>query len=435
MDEDKELTGEVIETPSLLAAAINKKFAEYNDLMSKSATKDDWAKLVMESKDILNKIEVKDKAMSEMKTEFEKLQAAAKEQGEELSKMKNFYKHEEQRVPLSTKMNEFTSSKEFKMLADGNSSKAKFEIATKDVAFTGTYGSGAARQPFMPFDVPQGPDLENFDVRVVVPTGVTDSTSLEYPTERAASLTDATATKGENVALAESTLGFTMATATATKLGAFIEVSRAALRNTSWLNTYISGRLMAMWIKALNTQVIAGAGAGTDLTGLVSSANAFTSIDDSFLAGITSPNNFSVLNCAKGAMEENYFLTANSYFINPVDRVLMSESKDTTGNFIDTATFLNRNATNYDGVFGMRGISSADITAGTYLVASVSPANMQLLFNGPIEILATDSHASQFIADLVTIKIQGYAMLPIYKAGSLVTGTFATDIGNLTEGA
>jgi hypothetical protein len=190
-----------------------------------------------------------------------------------------------------------------------------------------------------------------------------------------------------------------------------------------------------MWIKALNSQVIAGGGTGTDLTGLVTSANAFTGIDDSFLAAITAPDKFDVLNCAKGAMEQNYYLTANTYFVNPVDKTLMASQRDTTANFINTATFLARNETQYTRAFGMNAVSSADITAGTYLVASVAPSNMQLLFNGPIEILMTDAHSSNFTADLVTIKIQGYAMLPIYRSGSLVTGTFATDIANLTSGA
>jgi len=441
MAEEKNVIGaDEIKDMAQFAAALNSQFKKYNDLLSGTATKDEiklkHAELIVENKKILENVKAEGDAIEDMKKKMADFTETIKAQGATIEKMKTaFIPGEDQKTPFHVKLKEVTSSDMFKKFANGDVDKMRYEMQFKDVAFTGTYGSSAARQAYMPFNVPQGPDLESFDVRVVVPTGTTDSTSLQYPTERAASLTDATATKAENTALAESTLGFTMGTATAQKLGAFIEVSRAALRNTAWLESYINGRLLAMWIKALNTQVIAGDGTGTNLSGLVTNQNAFTGIDDSFIDAIDSPNNFSVLNCAKGAMEENYFLTANAYFINPVDKVLMSETKSTIGEFVDTASFLSRDSMGYTGAFGMRSVSSADITAGNYLVAAVAPENMQLLFNGPIEILMSDSHASNFIADLVTIKIQGFAMLPIYKAGSLVGGTFATDIGNLESGA
>ena len=61
---------------------------------------------------------------------------------------------------------------------------------------------------------------------------------------------------------------------------------------------------------------------------------------------------------------------------------------------------------------------------------------MELLFNGPIEVIATDSHASNFIADLVTIKVQVQAMLPIYNANALMKcTTTAGAITTMTTGA
>jgi hypothetical protein len=162
-----------------------------------------------------------------------------------------------------------------------------------------------------------------------------------------------------------------------------------------------------------------------DLNGLVNQANTFAGTN--FAAQIPNANYFDVLNCAKGEMNGLYYQVANTYLINPYTGTILTSSKNTISDFVSPATFLQPNNAGYSGAFAMRQYESADITVGEYLVANISPSNMQLLFNGPIEVMATDSHASNFIADLVTIKIEGRVLLPVYNANSLMKGTFTTD--------
>lgn len=431
----EELKGEVIGTPELLAAAINKKFAEYNALLAKSASKDDWARLVMESKDVLNKIETTDKGMADMKAQFEKLTESMNIQGETLAKLKQFTPSGDQKKTMNSKIQECISTPQFKDFTDGRTSKARFEIEMKDVAFTGTYGSGAVGQAYMPFQVPQLPPAENFDARLILPTGIIDSSSLQYPTERAAGYTNAMTHESENSAANESTIDFTMGTAYATRIATFIEVSRSALRNSAWLNQYISNRLMQAFIAELNSESIAGAGSGAGmvadnaLKGLLAFANTFTGTN--FAGEIPNANYFDVLNCAKGEMNGLYNIVANTYLVNPYTSTILTSSKNTISDFVSPATFLQPSATGYNGAFGMRQIESKDITVGTYLAAAINPAYMQLLFNGPIEILATDAHASNFIADLVTIKLEARVLLPVYNSNALMKGTFASDLSTI----
>ncbi len=83
----------------------------------------------------------------------------------------------------------------------------------------------------------------------------------------------------------------------------------------------------------------------------------------------------------------------------------------------------------------MASVESSDIVVDAFLVAAIMPAYMQLLFNGPIEILATDAHASNFISDLVTIKLEAKVMLPVYNANALIKGVLATELAAITPGA
>jgi HK97 family phage major capsid protein len=439
-EEVKRLTGEDITTPEMLAAEINKAFAKYNNLLSLTATsqqvKDIQASLIVENKELLNSIKSSGDEMDKMKKELEKFTDTVKVQGETITMLKTYSSGAENRETFQQNIMKQLEKGVFKDIADGRTSKAKMSIETKDVAFgatVGSYGSGDAQHAFMPFQVPQMPPLEQADVRLVVPFGTINSDKLDYPQERAGSLTDAMATATENGNSTESSFGFTMSTVVAHRFTAFVEISRAALKNTGWLANYISNRLMAQFVKALNTNIIAGTGSGSTVTGLVSSANTFLAGASSFAGTIEGANYMDVLNCAAGEMEEKYFLSPNTVLLNPVNARVLASTKNTIADFINPATFLQRDSMGYTTIFGMKPEKFADITKDTYLVAALNAAYMQLLFNGPVEIMASDSHASNFIADLITLKLEASAMLPIYNANALMKGTLSTDLTAITK--
>jgi hypothetical protein len=439
-DEVRPLTAEDTATAEVLAASMNNIVKKYNSILSGTAMAKDVnqlkADIIIQTREIQQVLEAGGEEMGKLKKSFDGLMDVIKVHGESITVLKTAFDPKTQKRSFAEVVNEQLLKGAFKDVAEGRTSKGKMSIETKDVAFgatVGSYGSGDAQHAYMPFQIPQMPPLENADVRLVVPFATIDSDKLDFPQERAASLTDATATKAENAPAGESTFGFTMSTVVAHRFTAFVEVSRAALKNTGWLSQYISNRLMAFFIKKLNTNVIAGTGAGTDITGLVASANTFKAGASSFANLQADPNYIDVLNFAAGEMEELYFLTGNTAFLNPVNARVMAGMKNTIADFINPGTFLTSNNMGYTQMFGMTPKKFADITKDTYLVADINPAYMQLLFNGPVEIMATDSHASNFIADLITLKLEASAMLPIYNANALMKGTFSTDLTAITK--
>ena len=121
--------------------------------------------------------------------------------------------------------------------------------------------------------------------------------------------------------------------------------------------------------------------------------------------------------------------------MNPTDAAIAAISKTTIGDYIDPRSFLQSNNMGYTSMWGLRNIESGNITKDTFLVAAINAAYMELLFNGPIEVIATDSHASQFIDDIVTFKIQVQVMLPVYNTTALSKGTFSTAKNIMKSGA
>lgn len=433
------LTPEEVNTPQLLAEAVNGQFSKMASMIQgvekTKSSKEDWAKLVMENKEILNQLEVSTKADMEIKAQLEKMQQAAKEQGEHIARVTQYmpttevktFGSEVTRQLKEGVMDEFIEQK---------AAKGRMEIKTDEIFFGGmgggtTVGSaGAAQHAAMAFTTPQFAPMENADVRLVVPTGTINSSKLDYPQE--AAYVDATAAKLENAPGVQSGITFEMKSATTTRITTFIEVSRTAMRNTSWLIQHINNRLMSHLIKAINTQVIMGNGQTVNLKGLVPSAIAFDTKKASFAGSVLSPTPMDVFNLAAGAMEESSNITPDTILLNPVNRRIMASAKNTIADFINPSTFLRSDSANYNSIFGMTPVGMKDIVAGDYLVAAMRPEFLQLLFNGPIEILATDSHAANFVSDLVTIKITANVMLPIYNVNALMTGTIATDIATIT---
>ena len=82
-------TGEPQKDAALVKAFLDKEMANFLTMIQKSATKEEWAHLTVDMKDMLGKIEASDKVMAEMKKEAEKFYEACKMQGETLTNIKS----------------------------------------------------------------------------------------------------------------------------------------------------------------------------------------------------------------------------------------------------------------------------------------------------------------------------------------------------------
>jgi hypothetical protein len=439
MEGVKELTAEDTATAEMLAASMNNIVKKYNALLSNTVEAKDFnqtkADIIIATREIQTKLDAGGEEMGKLKKAFDGLMDVIKIQGDSITTLKTAFDPKISRKSFRDAVHEQLEKGVFKDISEHKSSSGYMAIETKDIAFgaSGAFGAGDAQHAVMPFQVPQMPPMEQFDVRLLLPTGTIESSKLDFPQERAASLTDATASKAENAAAAESSFGFTMTSVVAVRIPAFVEISRTALKNVNWLSNYISNRLMAFFVKELNRESIAGTGAGTDLNGLYNQANTFLAGAGSFAGSVANANYMDVLNLSAGEMEELYYLSPNTAILNPVNARILASTKNTIADFINPATFLRSDALGYTTIFGMNPVKSADITKDKYLLANINPAYMQLLFNGPVEIFATDSHASNFIGDLITLKIESMVMLPVYNANALMKGTLSTDLTAITK--
>lgn len=435
----EKITVDQIETVEQLAAVLNKMETNAKEAISKAATagavKQVQADLIVELKEISDKIEATKGENEALKKKLDEMTESMKAQGLVITNLKTAFEPSGKKSTFSAEVKKALEGGAFNSIADKKASNASFQIETKDIAFGGFYGgasyqAGAAVQPVMPFAAPVVTPEEDFDVRTVVPTGNTSSSILEFPVER--SWTDNMGALAENADSVESEVTFTMTSVQAIRLSTHITVSRTALKNVSWLSNHISTRLMAKFVKYLNTQTLIGAGTTVYLKGLLQYATTFTA---GGLAGTMPYANWvDVLLAARARNYEVNKIKPNVVFVNPLDAVQITSIKSTIGEWANKEPFMTVSPSGVVSVMGMQIIESFDITAGTYLMVQVSPQNMQLLFNGPIEILATDSEASNFLKNLVTIKLEAECMLPVYHEGAIIKGTFVDDLAAIKGG-
>ncbi len=206
------------------------------------------------------------------------------------------------------------------------------------------------------------------------------------------------------------------------------KISRFALRDVNWLANYMQNTLMNALITKLNTGVLADDGTSNTLNGLLNQANTFagTGLENKF----PNADYFSVLRAARAEMGKTYKRIPNSYFLDPLDAAVMDDTRTTIGGFLN-ASFAAQGPIGYNSVLQMNKIEAGDITDGGYLIADLQPSTAQLLFNGPIEILASDSDDDNFGKDLVTIKIGANVMMPVYNTNALLKGTLADDLNTI----
>ncbi len=428
MAEEKILDAEAVKDPEMFIAVMNKQFQKYNGILADTATKGEvkqaFADLVIENKDILSKVTTSDEKMDALKKQLEKFTDVVKIQGESITTLKTAFDPKTQRKSFREAVLEQLQKGVLTQIFEKKSNQAVFQIEMKDIAFTGTYGAGAATQAVMPFQTPVFTPEEDFDIRTVVPTGNADNDKLDYPQEY--SITDNTGALAENAAGTESEIEFTMAQVTGKRIHSWIKVSRSALKNVNWLANHISTRLLGKFVKYLNTQSLTGTGLTVYLSGLVTNATTFTA--GSLAGTFENANELDVFIAARARNYQVNHVKPNVIFLNPLDAARLYSLKSTTKDWVNREPYMTVDPNGLVRVSGMPIIESFDITAGTYLMANNSRQYMELLFNGPVEIRSTDSADDDFQKNLVSISLEAEVLLPIYNTGALITGTLADDL-------
>jgi len=419
---------DTIKTPEELAKEINEALSGIRDMIKKSATKeeaealkDDIAKLRNEfpQEEYADKIDSIEQSVKELSNKVKNVSIVGMPNGVTL------------RDRIKEQLETETWQKHLKNRAEGESPIANIE--TKDINWgaAGANGTNDVVQNAMPFLVPQYPFEEPFDVRSVFPVGSIDTGSLDYPQELL--YTDGMGMLAETGGSSETSITFQMVTENAHRIATFAEVSRRALRNTTWLSAYLANRFMEKFVKLLNTQSLVGDDTGENLNGVYNQATAYAA------AGAftdTIPSGESTLIDAVIAMKSQLYDTANVManvcMVSPVTHYQLTVQKTTTREYAYEQQLAQVDSMGMWRINGMTLIMSKDIPDGEALIGLVAPTVLELLFNGGLDMSTTQSHASNFIGSIVAFRFEADVLFPVYRPYAWIKGDLATVQDDIT---
>lgn len=303
---------------------------------------------------------------------------------------------------------QFTDSDAYSEFSSGNSTKATFEAQNNIVV-----GSDTTVAPDRRGGVVGGP-FRSLRVRDVIPQGETSSNSIEYMRELL--FTNAAAeTQEGNFAYPESTITFELVTSPVRSIGHHIFISKQMLEDAPAVASYVNGRLIYGVEYRIDQQILTGNGTGQNLSGIFNGTN-YTAITGAVLNDDQYKNIRRAI--AQVALAD---YTAEVVFLNPADCANIDLLKTTDEQYIST----DPRAQNVKTVWGLPVVETNAMTAGSFLVASLSQA-AQLTNRRGIMVEMTDAHNDNFTKDIVTLKASARAALEIYRPASMVGGLLVT---------
>lgn len=222
----------------------------------------------------------------------------------------------------------------------------------------------------------------------IVPAGQSNAYMYE------STFTNNTAESGENAALTESADAWSQATDTFVTVGTFIPVTEEILEDSAECYDLIQNRLRAMLLQRLDGQIVVGDGTGSNLTGFYAASGVQTQArgsDTSFEAI------YKAIGKCNGA---SAYGNANVIVMTNADWYALSILKDSTGRFLlgDAGQGIPKV------LFGLPVVLSDAMASDTGLVCDTNWSSLRLKHD--IRIKVSDSHASNFISNVLVMKAE-----------------------------
>lgn len=234
-----------------------------------------------------------------------------------------------------------------------------------------------------------GKPLASLDFLNVINTATTDSDVVEWLEET--TYTNSAAETAEYTAAPESAVAFTVRTSNVLEVPHFIPVTRRALADAAFVESWINSRLIDGVRRRLQTQVLSGAGSG-DFTGIYNTSG-IGSIDRS----VTGLSVVDSLHRAITTVRTNAFQDPDFIGIHPEDLEAIRLTKfdavsaaDGKGGYLFGAP----NTAGPTTLWGIPVIAHAAFTAGSPLVGVGREAT--LFVREGLSVSASDSHANYF---------------------------------------
>lgn len=236
-------------------------------------------------------------------------------------------------------------------------------------------------------------------------------------------LTNNAAETTEGSGKPESTFSLTQKSGTAATIAHFLNVTRQAAEDDSQMQGYVEGRLSFGLNKRLEDQVLGGNGTAPNLRGILNTSG----IGTYTAATTTEAALISIRKAITVAQLSEY--SPDSIVLNPVDWEAVELSADTAGLFRVSP---NAQDALSPRIWGLNVVVTNAITGttfgttgGTYLVGAFKEGATLWEREG-VRLYLTDSHASNFASNILTLLAECRAALTVWRPKAFVKGTFGT---------
>jgi len=264
------------------------------------------------------------------------------------------------------------------------------------------------------------PDRRN-RIRDLILQGTTSMQAIEYIRET--SFDDQTDVTAEGSEFNQSDFDLTAYTATVRKITTYIMLSEEMMEDVEGMTSYILARLPGKINKDEDTQILKGAGTGSNLSGLSTNATAYSDA----LADTKVQRIDVLVDAVRQVVDDEYMPSA--ILLHPADFYKIALTKDSNGQYI-LPWFLGVTTAQLAGV---PVVMSTAQTSGVFDVITREAA--QVFFKKQLTIeFSNQSEDSEdnFIKGMVTVRAQKRLALAIYRPTSLLTGTFSVALAQGT---
>lgn len=212
------------------------------------------------------------------------------------------------------------------------------------------------------------------------------------------------------------------------KIAGWIKVSKEMLEDLAFVRNEINNDLMESVEDILENALLNGAGTGSNLSGIYTTATAW--VGTGFSATIVAPNLADVVLTAVAQIESNKF-RASHVILHPRDIAKLSLSKTTQGEYT-YGSFVQNVVTGTQLIAGLEIISTTWMTQGQFLVADMSKANVRMRETLNVQVgYVNDDFSRNMVTILAEMRLAAFVKLNDVNA--FVKGTISTAITDLTK--
>jgi HK97 family phage major capsid protein len=305
----------------------------------------------------------------------------------------------------------FIENEEFKAFAAQNRPKGRLIIDVKDISSLTTDAAGSVgalieNQQVGLVELPQ----RRMTIRALIASGQTNSNTIEYDKEKV--FTNSATPVADGALKPQSELQFEEATATVRTIAHWMRVNVQTLADAPALRSIIDQRLRYGLNLAEEAQLLNGSGSGQNLTGLVTSATAYS-------AAFTAPAVSTMLDTIRLGMLQVALaeFPANGVVLNPTDWAYMEMLKDSQGKYL----IGNPQGVVQPTLWGLPVVATQAMTVDKFLVGAFDMAAQ--IFdrqNATVEVSTEDQ--DNFVKNKVTIRAEERLALAIYRPQAIVYG-------------